>query len=114
MSREINPFGLRMPIELKDKIQRQAENNGRSMNAEIIARLESSFTFEEPKSEFTELFEMLHLFSTMERVLTEQGDPDAVDLLKKVSNNKNFYSERISERISSMSAEELTKEIFKD
>lgn len=40
--REIAPFGLRMPAELKSRIDREAKGNGRSMNAEIIARLWAS------------------------------------------------------------------------
>ena len=43
MSRDIAPFGLRMPPDLKDKIEAAAHANGRSMNAEVIARLQRSF-----------------------------------------------------------------------
>lgn len=35
---------LRMPVELRDRIAEQAKNNGRSMNSEIIGRLEGSFS----------------------------------------------------------------------
>ncbi len=41
MSRDISPFGLRMPAELKTWLEQQAQNNGRSLNAEIVQRLES-------------------------------------------------------------------------
>ncbi|WP_051509087.1 Arc family DNA-binding protein [Rhizobium favelukesii] len=34
---------LRLPLELKRKIAHSAVDNGRSMNAEILARLEASF-----------------------------------------------------------------------
>ena len=43
MSRSIPPFGLRMPPELHEKVKSAAEESGRSMNTEIIARLEASF-----------------------------------------------------------------------
>lgn len=46
MSRLIAPFGLRMPPELRDKIEEAAKRNGRSMNAEVIARLSSTFEAE--------------------------------------------------------------------
>lgn len=46
--RSINPFGLRMNAELKQKLVLAAKNNKRSLNAEIIVRLERSL--EEPKS----------------------------------------------------------------
>ncbi len=40
--RSIAPFGLRMPDELKEKIQERAKANGRSMNSEIIQILEDT------------------------------------------------------------------------
>ncbi|MGL4168944.1 Arc family DNA-binding protein [Morganella morganii] len=40
--RSIAPFGLRMPDELKEKIQERAKANGRSMNSEIIQILEDA------------------------------------------------------------------------
>lgn len=45
--REYPQYKLRMPPELKDEISKLAEQNGRSMNAEIIARLEQSIVNEE-------------------------------------------------------------------
>jgi hypothetical protein len=39
---QIAPFGLRMLPELREKIEAAARESGRSMNAEIVARLESS------------------------------------------------------------------------
>lgn len=37
-------YKLRIPQELKDKIEEAAEANGRSMNAEIVQRLQDSFS----------------------------------------------------------------------
>lgn len=37
------PYGLRMPPDLKARVKAAAEANNRSMNAEIVARLEESF-----------------------------------------------------------------------
>ena len=42
MTREINPFGLRMPVEVRELVKREAKLNGRSLNAEIVARLRAS------------------------------------------------------------------------
>ena len=42
MSREDPQLKLRLPAELKDQIEALAKANGRSMNAEIIMRLEAS------------------------------------------------------------------------
>jgi predicted DNA-binding protein len=37
-------YKLRLPQELKDQIETAAKEAGRSMNAEIVARLEESFS----------------------------------------------------------------------
>ena len=42
----IAPLGVRIPDELKEKIQAQAKSNGRSMNAEIVYILEQAMTDE--------------------------------------------------------------------
>jgi hypothetical protein len=39
MSRDINPFGLRMPADLRARVEAAAEKAGRSLNAEIVTRL---------------------------------------------------------------------------
>jgi len=41
--RNINPFGLRLQPELKARLEEAAKKNKRSLNAEISARLESTF-----------------------------------------------------------------------
>lgn len=43
MSREYPQMRLRMPPELRDKIEKSSQELGRSMNAEIVHRLERSF-----------------------------------------------------------------------
>lgn len=40
---KIPPFGLRLQPDLKAQIEESAKASGRSLNAEIVARLESSF-----------------------------------------------------------------------
>ena len=40
---QIAPFGLRMLPELREKVEQAARDSGRSMNAEIVTRLEKSF-----------------------------------------------------------------------
>ena len=46
MSREDPQLRIRLPIELKEKIEETAKENNRSMNAEIVKRLDSSFMSE--------------------------------------------------------------------
>lgn len=40
--REINPFGLRLPPEVKRSLEREAKSNHRSLNAEIVSRLQAN------------------------------------------------------------------------
>ncbi len=46
MTRQINPFGLRMPPELKEAIQASADKSRRSLNAEVVLRLQRSLEME--------------------------------------------------------------------
>lgn len=43
LTRDIAPFGVRMPPALKDRVQAAAKANNRSMNAEIVATLEEKY-----------------------------------------------------------------------
>ena len=38
----LNPTAIRMPTALKDRLRAAAKNNDRSLNYEIVARLEAS------------------------------------------------------------------------
>lgn len=42
MTREDPQMKLRLPVELKDRLTALAEENGRSLNAEVVKRLEES------------------------------------------------------------------------
>lgn len=42
MSRDINPFGVRMPPDLKSDLEQEAKKNSRSLNSEIVDRLKKS------------------------------------------------------------------------
>ncbi|EYD76780.1 hypothetical protein Rumeso_01738 [Rubellimicrobium mesophilum DSM 19309] len=46
MDQERAPFGLRMSEALKQKVREFAEKNGRSLNREIIYRLEQAYKAE--------------------------------------------------------------------
>ncbi|MFC0201419.1 Arc family DNA-binding protein [Paracoccus rhizosphaerae] len=43
--RESDKFMLRLPEGMRDRIKAEGDKNGRSMNAEIISRLESTLTY---------------------------------------------------------------------
>lgn len=42
MTRNIKPLGVRMPEELKQWLKDQAEKNMRSLNSELVMRLQES------------------------------------------------------------------------
>ena len=44
MARSDPQFNLRVPVDLKEKIELAAKQNGRSINAEAVARLQGSFS----------------------------------------------------------------------
>lgn len=46
MSREDPQFKLRMPLPLRSQAEQAAKASGRSLNAELVARLEASFLAE--------------------------------------------------------------------
>lgn len=46
----IPPFGVRMPPDLKEKIEMASKKSGRSMNAEVVYRLQQSFELLDPDS----------------------------------------------------------------
>ena len=60
--RSINPFGLRMPPELRKHIEDHAAREGRSMNAEIIHRLNKTVEDDKKLDEkLVKLFESLSI-----------------------------------------------------
>lgn len=44
----IAPFGVRMQPELKEQLEAKAQQSGRSLNAEVVARLENSLRQPDP------------------------------------------------------------------
>lgn len=47
LAKDLDKFVLRLPEGLREKLKTIADRNGRSMNAEIVARLERSIDFED-------------------------------------------------------------------
>ena len=52
-------YPLRLPADLKAKVEEAAAASGRSLNAEIIARLESTFLSPEESMSVAEMREIL-------------------------------------------------------
>ncbi|QOF76081.1 Arc family DNA-binding protein [Variovorax sp. 38R] len=66
---QLPPFGLRMLPELKERIETAARESGRSMNAEIVARLQESLNPGELESS--------DMARTVQRLQTELDDRSA-------------------------------------
>ena len=63
MSREDPQLRIRLPIELKEKIEDSAKVNNRSMNAEIVQRLDGSFLAEVSDDEVISAEEAIQIVS---------------------------------------------------
>jgi hypothetical protein len=62
----IAPFGLRMLPPLRDQLTAAAQDSGRSLNAEIVSRLEASFK----QSALDERIDrLLEAFETQQKVI---------------------------------------------
>lgn len=55
MARSDPQFNLRVPVELKQKVEDAAKESGRSINAEAVYRLEQSFEISHSSTEETSL-----------------------------------------------------------
>ena len=78
--RNINPFGLRLQPELKSVLEDAAEKNKRSLNAEIVARLEASVEPESGELSMNYLATLTDLMGKVEEHLASldaKGGPDA-------------------------------------
>lgn len=69
LTRDIAPFGVRMPADLKSRVAASAAANNRSMNAEIVATLQEKYpepTVDDVKAALTALLARLDKASTLD------------------------------------------------
>ena len=67
MPSEINPFGLRLPVNLKTDLEKSAKDKGgKSLNAEIVERLAASIDYENEVDKFTDGDPLLAIFRCAE------------------------------------------------
>jgi hypothetical protein len=59
-AREINPFGLRMPPDLRAKLEEAAAASGRSLNAELLHRIASTFEPEQLSLDLGDIKRAVH------------------------------------------------------
>lgn len=79
--KQIPPFGLRMPPALKDRVQQAAAQNNRSMNAEIIARLEYALSAEADSLDLLERVQKLEVMH--QRILDLNGYDAKLDEVER-------------------------------
>ena len=90
-------YNLRWPEELRQKVAQSAKEHNRSMNADIVARLEQSFS--QNQNDFNDGYNacMVHMIIAATKVLSEKGIPwsdvqksliEVVDDFRKISNEK--------------------------
>lgn len=93
MSRDINPFGLRMPPDLRAKLEESARVNGRSLNSEILARLGESIELDRRIEEHNKLDNQ----SEETKILLKKiGDKLAEQVLQQVIKKLVTYPIKIS------------------
>lgn len=67
MPSDINPFGLRLPVNLKTDLEKAAKSKGgKSLNAEIVERLAASIGYEKEIETFMEGDPLLAIFRCAE------------------------------------------------
>lgn len=78
-SRDSDKFIVRLPDGMRERIKAEADKNNRSMNAEIVARLEGSFEKPTPSAEdiATKLVEHLRLIGVTIRVPEDADEEKA-------------------------------------
>lgn len=96
MSRDIVPLGLRMPPEVKEQIEAAAKANGRSMNAEIVARLQASFEASQ-RSDAVSLEEIIGAFARMMQLAIRAKPGGSAD--SKSAAELHAVAEKILERL---------------
>ncbi|WP_414606482.1 Arc family DNA-binding protein [Stenotrophomonas pavanii] len=81
----INPFGLRMQQELRERLEAAASDSGRSLNAEIVSRLERSFSVSDMgmKGDALDLVGFLSL--SLSLMLNESLPPEQLDEIKMLA-----------------------------
>lgn len=94
--RDIAPYGVRLPAELKERLQVSAKRNGRSLNSEIVTRLIASYINDEDSGRLLADAEpgsfSAHAQETLRKVAIERT-PEIVEMLAKKIMTQEFEEE---------------------
>jgi hypothetical protein len=90
---DIPPFGLRMQTDLKRKLEAAARANNRSLNSEIVARLEQSISGTNRPSKFADVWTLQQRLENLElgiiRILAnEQAMEERLALIEFPANKQ--------------------------
>lgn len=122
MSRDAPQFKLRMDAELKDLVEKAAQENHRSINAEIVARLQESFRqADTPATPALLMLRKLHEESTarlaelrairkptaMEQVELEHEERAAKNLRHTIARSLQFLTDSFPQKDDPETAEEI-------
>lgn len=108
MSREDPQLRIRLPIELKEKIESSAKLNGRSMNAEIVTRLNLSYLLEKDKRQITQLTEPSSFIDTLGEHTKSVIEAELPILIANLS--KQIMTDEYNEKLKSLAREQAQKE----
>lgn len=84
---------LRVPPELKDKIEKAAEANNRSQSAEMVARLEESFNKNAPNTNLAELIALQEETIEYMKKLHIQNAELSKELIEEKNRNETRFKE---------------------
>lgn len=80
--RDLAPFGLRIPVDLKDRIKRAATEKNRSISAEIIYALEMAYPAPSPVADLQKKID--RVIEKWDSALSEGARRDLVDHLTEI------------------------------
>ena len=82
LTRDLAPFGLRIPVELKKRIKRASVDNNRSMSAEIIHALEQAYPAPSTVSDIQQKLD--RVMARWESATTDEDRRDLLDHLVQI------------------------------
>lgn len=82
MARSDPQINIRIPQELKARIEEAAKANGRSMNAELVARLQTTFDFDQSSETIHKGLAAMELRYAQERFDHLKERSDAIQLMR--------------------------------
>ena len=111
MSREDPQLKIRLPLELKEKITESAAEYGRSINSEVVARLEESFTETIPASGLSKII-AAYFMGLHSRYISEREQ--LTELLRKTPADEDLQKRIFGYDILISQADENIKRLMSD